>query len=145
MEPPLELALPSEYPSLISPPIPLSSMDSMSSLFGITQVPLPDQSGNFNGHALSADYSVFPDQSASYAPFKSAKVGAKNSNDRVYLNDPEDILLLRVFVEEVGLWMDSMDAVKHVRTPIVNHLCLASDLTSSPKYCHFTHWRSLCF
>lgn len=115
MELPLELALPSEYPSQISPPIPLSSMDSMSSLFGITQDSLPGQSGNFTGNALSADYSVLPDQSASYAPFKSAKVGVKDSSDRVYLNDPDDILLLRVFVEEVGLWMDSMAAVKHVR------------------------------
>jgi hypothetical protein len=104
MEPPLELALPSEYPSLI---------DTMPSLFGDAQIPLPD------GHALSTDHSVFPDQSASYAPFKSAKVGATDSNDRVYLNDPDDILLLRVFVEEVGLWMDAMDAVKHVRAPVL--------------------------
>jgi hypothetical protein len=94
-------------------------MDSMPSLFGITQISLPDQSGTFDGHALSTNYSVFPDQSASYAPFKSAKVAAKDSNDRVYLNDPEDILLLRVFVEEVGLWMDFMDAVKHVRAPVL--------------------------
>ncbi|KAF7116830.1 hypothetical protein CNMCM5793_005411 [Aspergillus hiratsukae] len=116
MEPPLELALPSEYPSLMSPPIPLSSIDGMPSLFGNTQVSLPDQSGNFNGHALSTDYSGLPDQSASYAPFKSAKVGTLGSNDRVdfkSLHDPEDILLLRSFVEEVGPWMDSMDAIKH--------------------------------
>ncbi|DAA72930.1 TPA_exp: Uncharacterized protein A8136_4855 [Trichophyton benhamiae CBS 112371] len=30
-----------------------------------------------------------------------------------YLNTPEEVLLMQVFVEEVGLWMDSMDAMKH--------------------------------
>lgn len=30
-----------------------------------------------------------------------------------YLSDPEEVLLLQVFVEEVGLWMDSLDQEKH--------------------------------
>ena len=37
-----------------------------------------------------------------------------SSNPRPYLNTPEEVLLMQVFVEEVGLWMDSMDAMKHV-------------------------------
>jgi hypothetical protein len=32
---------------------------------------------------------------------------------RDYLNSPEEVLLMQVFVEEVGLWMDSMDPMKH--------------------------------
>lgn len=40
-----------------------------------------------------------------------------SSQDRPYLNDPEEVLLMQVFVEEVGVWMDSMDAMKHVRIP----------------------------
>jgi hypothetical protein len=32
---------------------------------------------------------------------------------REYLNTPEEVLFLQVFVEEVGLWMDSMDPMKH--------------------------------
>ena len=32
---------------------------------------------------------------------------------RDYLNSPEEVLFMQVFVEEVGLWMDSMDADKH--------------------------------
>lgn len=32
---------------------------------------------------------------------------------REYLNTPEETLLMQVFVEEVGLWMDSMDPMKH--------------------------------
>lgn len=38
---------------------------------------------------------------------------------RDYMDDPEEVLFMQVFVEEVGLWMDSMDAVKHVIDP--NH------------------------
>jgi hypothetical protein len=38
----------------------------------------------------------------------------QSSNSRVYINNPEEVLLMQVFVEEVGLWMDSMDANKHV-------------------------------
>ena len=30
-----------------------------------------------------------------------------------YLNSPEEVLFMQVFVEEVGLWMDSMDPMKH--------------------------------
>lgn len=37
-----------------------------------------------------------------------------SNNPRPYLNTPEEVLLMQVFVEEVGLWMDSMDAMKHV-------------------------------
>ncbi|KAL3418464.1 hypothetical protein PVAG01_10180 [Phlyctema vagabunda] len=32
---------------------------------------------------------------------------------RDYLNTPEEVLFMQVFVEEVGLWMDSMDSMKH--------------------------------
>jgi hypothetical protein len=32
---------------------------------------------------------------------------------RDYLNSPEEVLFMQVFVEEVGLWMDSMDSMKH--------------------------------
>lgn len=37
------------------------------------------------------------------------------SEVRDCLNDPEEVLFMQVFVEEVGLWMDSMDPYKHVR------------------------------
>ena len=32
---------------------------------------------------------------------------------RNYLNSAEEVLFMQVFVEEVGLWMDSMDPMKH--------------------------------
>ena len=35
------------------------------------------------------------------------------NDSREYLTDPLEVLYMQVFVEEVGLWMDSMDALKH--------------------------------
>ncbi|KAI9801771.1 MAG: hypothetical protein M1825_003143 [Sarcosagium campestre] len=35
------------------------------------------------------------------------------SETKDYLNSPEEVLFMQVFVEEVGLWMDSMDSMKH--------------------------------
>jgi hypothetical protein len=37
------------------------------------------------------------------------------TDGRDYVRDPNEVLYMQVFVEEVGLWMDSMDADKHVR------------------------------
>ena len=34
---------------------------------------------------------------------------------REILTDPQELLYMQVFVEEVGIWMDSMDGYKHVR------------------------------
>ena len=36
------------------------------------------------------------------------------SENREILTDPEELLFMQVFVEEVGIWMDSMDPYKHV-------------------------------
>jgi hypothetical protein len=38
-----------------------------------------------------------------------------SADGRDYVRDPNEVLYMQVFVEEVGLWMDSMDADKHVR------------------------------
>lgn len=40
---------------------------------------------------------------------------------RDFLNTQEEVLFMQVFVEEVGLWMDSMDPQKHVRSQRVSH------------------------
>jgi len=39
----------------------------------------------------------------------------EQSEIRDILNTAEETLFMQVFVEEVGLWMDSMDSMKHVR------------------------------
>jgi hypothetical protein len=61
--------------------------------------------------SYSAPHPTFHDH-GSFSP----KPAAQSSNGRPYLNTAEEVLLMQVFVEEVGLWMDSMDANKHVRS-----------------------------
>jgi hypothetical protein len=34
---------------------------------------------------------------------------------RTYLDNQEETLYMQVFVEEVGIWMDSLDPLKHVQ------------------------------
>ncbi|EED22971.1 C6 transcription factor (ArcA), putative [Talaromyces stipitatus ATCC 10500] len=41
------------------------------------------------------------------------KMSTNTPTDRSYITTPEGVLLMQVFVEEVALWMDSMDANKH--------------------------------
>ncbi|KAL1902326.1 hypothetical protein Sste5346_001302 [Sporothrix stenoceras] len=36
-----------------------------------------------------------------------------NNGEREYLNSPDEVLFMQVFVEEVGVWMDSLDRDKH--------------------------------
>lgn len=43
-----------------------------------------------------------------------SKIPVHTPNDRSCITTPEEVLLMQVFVEEVALWMDSMDANKHV-------------------------------
>lgn len=59
-------------------------------------------SSNMPGTSISSYSNQEPDGSPSEAP-------------RDYLNTQEEVLFMQVFVEEVGLWMDSMDPMKHVR------------------------------
>jgi hypothetical protein len=37
-----------------------------------------------------------------------------STDNRDYIRDPKELYYMQAFVEEVGLWMDSMDAHKHV-------------------------------
>ena len=58
----------------------------------------------FSGHTLGA---------ASVSSF-SKQTLTPPSETRETLTDPEELLFMQVFVEEVGIWMDSMDPYKHV-------------------------------
>ncbi|PNS18795.1 Transcriptional activator protein UGA3 [Sphaceloma murrayae] len=55
-------------------------------------------------HSSNSNYTQHTSQPADNDP-----AGEK----RDYLENPEEVLFLQVFVEEVGLWMDSMDPSKH--------------------------------
>lgn len=59
---------------------------------------------------------------------------------RQVLTDPQELLFMQVFVEEVGIWMDSMDPYKHVGGQFVWHVSDNSFLV----FCPLTRWRSQC-
>lgn len=46
-----------------------------------------------------------------------SKVPMHTPNDRSCITTPEEVLLMQVYVEEVAVWMDSMEAEKHVSPP----------------------------
>ncbi|KAE8159376.1 hypothetical protein BDV40DRAFT_273517 [Aspergillus tamarii] len=71
-----------------------------------------NMNATFGSHA-HPPYQPLQDQSASYAPFNSAGKGDLKTNNYPCLQDPDDVFLMQVFVEEVGQWMDSMNDVKH--------------------------------
>lgn len=67
-------------------------------------------------------YQPLQDQSASYAPFNSTGKGDVKTNNYPCLQDPDDVFLMQVFVEEVGQWMDSMNDVKHVSFTVLKNV-----------------------
>lgn len=63
-----------------------------------------------HGHSNSDTYLPQPQATA----YTSAEQILTPPNDtREFLDSPEEVLFMQVFVEEVGLWMDSMDPMKH--------------------------------
>lgn len=77
----------------------------------------------FHDGSYSAPQPSFSDHPMSHTPYNMPKMSMMQpSGARPYLNSAEEVLLMQVFVEEVGLWMDSMDVNKHVRLSIL-HSC----------------------
>jgi hypothetical protein len=52
-------------------------------------------------------------QPASHSYSSTPTIKAEEEQDRPPFETPREVLFMQVFVEEVGLWMDSMDAEKH--------------------------------
>lgn len=81
------------------------------------------QRGPSHHHTHSHTDSTYSAGAGSYgAPEQSA---TPNDGQRDYLDSQEEVLFMQVFVEEVGLWMDSMDPQKHVRCTLIlaSRLC----------------------
>ena len=57
-----------------------------------------------------------PPPQSSYSNSHSDQITPPPNETRDLLTTQEEVLFMQVFVEEVGLWMDSMDPHKHVRT-----------------------------
>lgn len=78
-----------------------------------------DRGESLHQHHASTSESTFSNHTIptthsqnSYTP--PAQSLAPRSNHRAVLTSPEEALYMQAFVEEVGLWMDSMDPYKHV-------------------------------
>ncbi|QSS53655.1 C6 zinc finger domain-containing protein [Histoplasma capsulatum var. duboisii H88] len=57
---------------------------------------------------------AFSDHALRNSPFNSPRCHLIPSGSIQHcLESPEEVLLMQVFVEEIGLWMDSMDSIKH--------------------------------
>ena len=67
------------------------------------------------------------------------------SKPRQYLDSQEEVLLMQVFVEEVGLWMDSLDSQKHVRCLLKEQKHNFDRLFSSLSLYHPEHLVSQCY
>ena len=60
-------------------------------------------------HSIAGSDASYLAPSTSYSNPDQSLTPPKNN----YLTSPEEVLFMQVFVEEVGLWMDSMDSMKH--------------------------------
>ncbi|OHE94091.1 hypothetical protein CORC01_10666 [Colletotrichum orchidophilum] len=75
-----------------------------------------------------------PDGMMTPPPSEKATAG-----EREYLNSPEEILYMQVFVEEVGVWMDSLDKEKHFSRLIPYHALKSPMLLNAFLACGVKH------
>lgn len=107
-------------------PQPLPTSHSMPS-GGVEAYPaptqrIPDQVRDINHrHSSSTTESTFSSQTIAQPAHNSYSNSEQTltppTEPRPCINSPEELLFMQVFVEEVGLWMDSMDPYKHVSHP----------------------------
>ena len=83
----------------------------------------PDNSREQHSHSSDNTDTTFTSQTIPPPPLSTYNNAKQTltppSEDRGPLDSPEELLFMQVFVEEVGLWMDSLDPYKHVRVVTV--------------------------
>lgn len=78
------------------------------------QPPHSGSTGNSNYSGKSNHSSIAPGSVGSYnANTQSELLPIPDNERKDYLTEQDETLFMQVFVEEVGLWMDSMDPYKH--------------------------------
>lgn len=68
--------------------------------------------GSINSDSTFSSHTIGANPVSSYN--NSKQTLTPPTETRETLTDPEELLFMQVFVEEVGIWMDSMDPYKHV-------------------------------
>ncbi|GKT47507.1 uncharacterized protein ColSpa_07688 [Colletotrichum spaethianum] len=84
--------------------------------------------------SAAANNPLAPDGMMTPPPSEKAAAG-----EREYLNSPEEILYMQVFVEEVGVWMDSLDKEKHFSRLIPYHSLKSPMLLNAFLACGVKH------
>lgn len=116
---------PQQLPSL-QQSLPAENMDS----YPAVSQRRPDNSREQHIHSSDNTDTTFtsqtipPPQASTYNNAK--RTLTPPSEDRGPLDSPEELLFMQVFVEEVGLWMDSLDPYKHVSHSRPSHPDLAN-------------------
>lgn len=96
------------------PTMPSGMPDTTTTDHGLNDALSHDQ---FSHTAHSTSVSPFSNQLAHGSAFTHPGADLNhnhNAEKREYLNSQDEVLFMQVFVEEVGIWMDSMDSAKHV-------------------------------
>lgn len=99
----------------------------------------------FVDNSYSGTNPTYAEQSSLSQPsFNMSKSPTQASGVRPFLNNAEEVLLMQVFVEEVGLWMDSMDASKHFTHILPYHalgepMLLNSFLACGARHLHLVN------
>lgn len=106
-----------------------SDMSATTSMAGFTGVGPPS---TFRGGAGGSNSE--PDVEAGLMTPSSEKSG-----EREYLNSPEELRFMQVFVSEVGVWMDSLDKEKHFSRMIPYHALKCSMLLNALLACGVKH------
>lgn len=73
---------------------------------------LHQRHGSVNSDSTFSSHTIGANSVSSY---NAKQTLTPPSETRETLTNPEELLFMQVFVEEVGIWMDSMDPFKHVR------------------------------
>lgn len=138
--PPIDQDLAFEFPSHSAPPAPILSHQSLPPIQGMLPEAYPEESqytyepprevhhqhehshtdSTYSGSNIPGPQSTFSNHDRNQTP-------AEGTRD--YLTSQEEVFFMQVFVEEVGLWMDSMDPMKHVI--ILTILPISMELTET--------------
>ena len=70
------------------------------------------QHNHSTANSTYSNHTITSQTQSAYSNPEHSIIPANEARD--FMNNAEEVLFLQVFVEEVGLWMDSMDPQKHV-------------------------------
>lgn len=97
---------------------------------GVSHSEMPDSilgDPQYTNHSLPAQNAFLP------------RISTNSGSHQSCIVNPEEVLLLQVFVEEVALWMDSMDADKHFTQIVPLHALHDSLLLNAAMACGARH------